>query len=168
MPSRSAALAPSTTAGRASVAAFSQAPLTTRPSRVVSRSAVAAWTAMPPVTAFGIRSVRLIVVSTVPVAEAVRTGPMRRTMPSASTGSLASSPNIVCPGATVSRLVPSRSSWRSNCSREEDEMPSTAIMVAMPMAMPSADRTTRAGRVRSPAAPVRNTSDGPSLAGASR
>lgn len=45
-------------------------------------------------------------------------------------------------------------------------MPITATIVAMPMAMPSADRTTRVGRDRSPATPTRSTSEGLSRAGA--
>lgn len=164
-PSRLAASEPSTMAGSRSVAAFSHVPLETPPSSVTSSSALAAWTEMPPVTASGMWSVRRTVLSTVPVAEAVRTGAIRLIMLSAEVGSLASSPNRVRPGATVSRLVPSRSSWRSSCSRDEDEMPITAIMAAMPMAMPSADRMTRVGRARSPDAPTRSTSTAASRAG---
>lgn len=47
-------------------------------------------------------------------------------------------------------------------------MPITAIMVAMPIAMPSADSTTLVGRLRSPAAPTLSTSEGLSLAGFTR
>ncbi|MGR6917797.1 hypothetical protein ACU635_26450 [[Actinomadura] parvosata] len=72
--------------------------MTTAPSRVASRPVLAAWTAMPPVTASGTRSLRRTVASTVPVAAAVRTGRMRCTMASAVVGSLASSPNMAPTG----------------------------------------------------------------------
>jgi aminoglycoside phosphotransferase (APT) family kinase protein len=44
-------------------------------------------------------------------------------------------------------------------------MPTTATIAAMPMAMPSADRKARSGRVRSPAAPTRATSGNERRAG---
>ncbi|GAA2778021.1 hypothetical protein GCM10019017_23840 [Streptomyces showdoensis] len=40
-------------------------------------------------------------------------------------------------------------------------MPTTAIIVAIPMAIPSAESTTRTGRLRSPAEPTCRTSRGP-------
>jgi hypothetical protein len=43
-------------------------------------------------------------------------------------------------------------------------MPTTAIIAAMPMAMPSADRNTRSGLARRPAPPTRTTSAGLSRA----
>ena len=46
-------------------------------------------------------------------------------------------------------------------------MPTTEIIAAMPIAMPSADRKTRSGRARRPAAPTRSTSAGRSRAAAS-
>lgn len=57
-PSRSAAAAPSTTAGYREVASLSQVPLATSAPTVSSSPSCAARTAMPPVSAAGIRSVR--------------------------------------------------------------------------------------------------------------
>ena len=58
VPSRRAAVAPSTTAGYRAVAGLSHAPEATDAPTVDSRSSWAAVTAMPPVWAGGIRSVR--------------------------------------------------------------------------------------------------------------
>ena len=57
----------------------------------------------------------------------------------------------LCPGCTVSRLVPSAAI--SACSRGRRggwDRPSTATMAATPIAMPSADSAARSFRVRSP------------------
>ena len=61
---------------------------------------------------------------------------------------------------TVSRFVPSASSWASRSARPDAEMPSTATSAAMPMAMPRAVSAVRSRRVRSPTAPARSTSRG--------
>ncbi len=100
-----------------------------------------------------------------PVAATVVTGPIREIIPTDSSGSFAVAPSSVLPGATVNRLVPSRFSSRLSSPWLDEEMPTTETMAAMPMAIPSADRTTRVGRVRSPARPTRTTSRGPSRAG---
>lgn len=62
--------------------------------------------------------------------------------------------NPVAPDETVSRLVRSAESVRSSSAPDEDESPTTLTMAAMPMAMPSADRKARNGRVRRPTAPT--------------
>src|SRR4051794_8276743 len=72
------------------------------------------------------------------------------------------------PPATVSRLVPSVSRVRCRSARPAAEMPTTDSMAAMPMAMPSADRVARKGRVRRPTAPTRSTSSAASRPGAHR
>ena len=75
---------------------------------------------------------------------------MRPIMATDSGGIVAASPNIEVPGPALRRLVPSSArSWLS-WARLEVEMPTTAIIAAMPMAIPRAERTTRSGRARSP------------------
>ncbi len=71
-------------------------------------------------------------------------------MPIAVPGRCTLSPPSGCPGATVSRLVPSALSRRSSSFVDDAEMPTTPTIAAMPMAMPSADRNTRVGRDRRP------------------
>jgi hypothetical protein len=78
------------------------------------------------------------------------TASMRRIIGTAVVGSSAFSPVRLCPGVTVSRLVPSRSSSASSCALLDWEMPSTATMAAMPMAIPRADSAARSRRVRRP------------------
>ena len=65
-------------------------------------------------------------------------------MPGASAGSFDWSPSTDWPGVTSSRLVPSRSSRPSRSARLDAEMPSTATIAAMPMAIPSAVSTAAA------------------------
>jgi hypothetical protein len=101
------------------------------------------------------------------MADTDRTGAIRPTIDSESIGSSASPPVIVDPGETLSRLVPSAASVRSSSAREDEEMPTTATIAAIPIAMPSADRKARIGRVRRPTAPTLSTSRGPSRAGRS-
>ena len=55
-----------------------------------------------------------------------------------------------CPGATVSRLVPSASICATSWARLELETPSTATMVAMPSATPTAESAARAGLLTRP------------------
>jgi len=105
------------------------------------------------------------VASTFPVAPTAVTDPTRPTISGAVSGSSAPSPKTVFPGLTVSRLVPSRSIFRSSCSLLDDEIPITATIVAIPMAIPTAESKTLVGRARSPANPTLTTSRGPSRAG---
>ncbi len=161
MPRCSAALAPSTTAGYWAVASLSQVPDATVAPTTSGRSVRAARVAIPPDWAWGMRSVRYTFASAILlVAETNSTGPIRPTMATASSGRVASSPKRVLPGPAVSRLVPSASSSRFSWARLEVEMPTTATIAAMPIAMPSAESTTRKGRARSPCPPTRNTSRG--------
>jgi hypothetical protein len=90
---------------------------------------------------------------------------MREIIAGAVAGSVADPPLRESPGATVSRFVPSAASWASRSARLDDEMPATLVMAAMPMAIPSADRNTRIGRVRKPTAPTAMTSRSRSRAG---
>jgi hypothetical protein len=85
-----------------------------------------------------------------PIAVTDSTEPIRPTIAGDSSGNVAFSPNSVSPGATVSRLVPSEFSSRSNLARLEVEVPTTATIAAIPIAIPSAERATRSGRARSP------------------
>jgi hypothetical protein len=57
-------------------------------------------------------------------------------------------------------FVPSWSNVDWSWARLDAEMPSTATIAAMPIAMPRADSTARSGRARSPAAPSRARSAG--------
>ena len=127
----------------------------------------AAFTEIPPVSDSGMRSVRRTLADTFPVALTDSTGPMRPIIPTDSSGRDASSPNRVWPGVTVSRLVPSRSSWARRSARLEAEIPSTDTMAAIPRAIPSPDSPVRSRRVRRPTLPTRNTSAGAIRAGTS-
>lgn len=120
-----------------------------------------ALTAIPPVSSLGIFSVRRTDCLRSPVAPTSWTPSMRPTMPGAALGSFTSCPlNMLSPGFATSMLVPSASNWRINCAWLEAEIPTTAIIVAMPMAIPRAESTTRTGRLRSPAEPTCRTSRG--------
>ena len=94
MPRRSAAVAPSTTAGRPSVASSSQRPCA-RPPRPAACPPPTA-TRMPPVIALGTRSVRRTEASRPSTADTDCTAPTRRSIPGASSGSTAWSPKIDC------------------------------------------------------------------------
>ena len=115
---------------------------------------------MPLVSYDGMRSVRRTVASTSATAAAPSTGARRRTMAGASAGNFDWSPSTDWPGVTSSRLVPSRSSRPSRSARLDAEMPSTATIAAMPMAIPTAVRIARPLRVRSPVRPTAATSTG--------
>ena len=69
---------------------------------------------------------------------------------------------------TTSRLVPRRSSSESRSARDESEMPSTATIAAMPMAMPRPESAARSRRVRRPMLPTRRRSRGCSRDGFER
>ncbi len=106
---------------------------------------------MPPDSISGTWSLRYTDASgTTPVAEVSSTGPIRSIIGSASSGSCEASPNTDWPGAVVSRLVPSASRRRFRSSELEAEMPTTATIAAIPMAMPIAESVTRSGLDRSP------------------
>src|SRR5712671_4673811 len=91
------------------------------------------------------------------------TRPIRATMAGAEGGSVTVWPPNDCPGATVSRLVPSASICATSWARLEPETPSTATMVAMPSATPTADSAARAGLLTRP-----RTASGQRSAGRSR
>jgi len=57
---------------------------------------------------------------------------------------------MLCPGWTVSRLVPSAAISAFSPAADEEDSPSTATIAATPIAMPSADRPARSLRVRRP------------------
>ncbi len=160
MPSRSAAVLPSTTAGSRDVAASRKRPVRTEPPTVSRRSVSDAWTLMPPVSVSGMASVRRTVASTPVSPLAAVTGPMRRIIAVASGGRVASSPRKLCPAWTCSRLVPRASSSARRSALLDAEIPSTATRAAIPMAMPSAVRALRSRRVRRPTLPVARTSRG--------
>jgi hypothetical protein len=101
----------------------------------------------------------------VPVPLAAVTGPIRRTMSTACSGSFDSPPNMVFPGPAVSRLVPSVASWSDSRAWLAAVIPSTETIAATPMPMPSADSTARAGRPTTPVSPARMRSSGPSRPG---
>jgi hypothetical protein len=151
MPSRSAATDPSTTTGSPARASSSHSPSAISPTRV-SRSCVStALTVMPPVRSLGARSVRSTLASTDVTDDTSWTGPMRRSMVSDVVGKAASSfPMKPPPASTTSRFVPNRSSASSRLALDDSEMPSTATIAAIPMAMPSADSEARRRRLRSP------------------
>jgi hypothetical protein len=160
-PRRLAADAPSTTAGYRAVAALSHVPLATPAPTVPSRSVRAASTERLPVSAGGMWSLRYTEDElSIAVAVTEVTGPIRPIIATASSGRCDGSPWMVCPGATRNRFVPSVASCRLRLARLESAMPTTQTIAAMPIAMPKADRNTRSGRVRSPAAPTRTASRG--------
>jgi hypothetical protein len=117
---------------------------------------------MPPVSSSGIRSVRRTLAETCVVAAAVSTAAIPRIAAGALLGRVASSPKKLSPGATVSRFVPSRSRRSSKFVFEDCEMPSTATIEAIPIAMPSAESAARRRRVRSPIEASRTRSRGSS------
>ena len=86
------------------------------------------------------------------------TGPMRSAVSRADSGSVVDSPNRVWPGATRSMSVPRASSSASRSARLDAEIPTTATIAAMPMAIPSAVSAVRSGRDRSPIVPTRSRS----------
>ena len=159
MPRRAAASDPSTTAGWVAVASLRNAPSATVPPTVSSSVGSVATTLMPLVRSSGMRSVRrTLTPSTLRVAAADSTGPIRRIIAGAAVGSVASSPNGSLPGATCSRLVPNRSSSASRSARLEAEMPTTATIAAMPIATPSDVSSVRSRRARSPTVPSHRAS----------
>src|SRR5579859_7530677 len=79
-------------------------------------------------------------------------------MAGAERGRLRFSPVSDSPGVTVSRLVPSASICAINCARLELEIPSTLTIVAMPRAIPEAERIARAGLLAMPSAATAATS----------
>ena len=138
MPSRSAAFAPSTTAGYRAVAALRNEPVRTVPSTAASSSGSVATTPMPPVSSAGIRSVRRTVALTAVVPAAADDRADAADHRRGVLGQLRVVAEERLPGFTVSRLVPRPSSWSRRSARPDAEMPSTATRAAMPMAMPSA------------------------------
>lgn len=167
MPRRSATTVPSTVTGRCSPAPSSQTPSAISALRAPSRSGRTAWRVTPAACSSGTTSLRRIRASTsaVAVAVACRTSPMRCTMATALFGSFTSCPRASLPASAVSRLVPRRSSRSIRSARLEVDSPTTATIVAMPIAIPRADRTTRARRARRPTAPTARTSRAESRAG---
>ena len=85
-----------------------------------------------------------------------------------STSSAARSPGrrTTGPAPAVSRFVPRRSIWASRSAWLEAEMPSTATIEAIPIAMPTADSAARRRRVRRPMLPTASTSRGSRRLGA--
>src|SRR5215472_4340212 len=88
------------------------------------------------------------------------TGPIRAIMPGAVTGRVAVELVNDWFGVTVSRLVPSASISATSWDRLDAEIPSTATIVAMPTAMPSADSALLAGLITSPASATGHRSAG--------
>ena len=131
------------------------------PSSVSSSDGSAPWTAMPPVSPDGIRSVRRTVAPVSDTADTPSTGPIRPIIATASSGSVASSPNIVWPGATVSRFEPIRSSSASKVARLDSAMPRTATIAAIPIAIPSAVSPERSRRAPRPRPAIRPRSSTP-------
>jgi len=86
------------------------------------------------------------------------TGRIRSAVARADSGSVVDSPNAVRPGATRSMSVPSESSSARRSARLDDEIPTTATIAAIPIAIPSAVRVVRNRRDRSPMVPTRNRS----------
>lgn len=158
MPSRRAASAPSTTVGCVDEAPSRNRPWAIRPLTAPSTVSSAATTWMPPVIATSTSWVRRTVSGTDVIPAASATGPIRRAVSRADSGSVTSSPRVVCPGATRNRSVPSASSSATRSARLDAEIPTTATIAAMPMATPSAVSEVRSGRARSPTVPTRRTS----------
>ena len=121
------------------------------PSSVPRSDASAARTEIPPVSDFGIRSVRRTEAWTGSTPDTPSTGPIRPIIAGASSGSAELSPNSVCPALTVRRFVPSRSSVARRSARLDSEIPSTDIIAAIPIAMPSAVSPVRTRLAREPA-----------------
>ena len=155
MPSRSAASTPSTTVGTCPDAASRNRPLASRPLTASSTPTSAATTAMPPVMFSSTWSLRRTVAS-IPVRPAADvTGPMRSATARAESGSVVASPKAVCPGATRSMSVPSPSSWARTSARLDAEIPTTATIAAIPIAMPSDVSAVRDLLARRPIVPTR-------------
>ena len=158
MPNRRAASAPRTTVGSREDAASRKRPSASSAETTSSTDGSAAATRMPPVTDSSTRWLRRTVASTAVMPAASVTGPTRAAVSRADSGSVVESPNAVRPGATRSRSVPRASSWARTSARLDAEMPTTATIAAMPMAMPSAVSIVRDRRARSPMVPTRNRS----------
>ena len=159
MARRFAASDPSTTAGYCAEASFRNVPAASPASSVSSRCGSVATTAIPPVRDTSTLSVRRTVTfPTTRVAAADSTGPMRRIIAGAVVGRVLASPNTELPGSTCNRLVPNSSSSARRSALLDAEMPTTATMAAIPMAMPRAVRTVRARLARSPPVPTASTS----------
>ena len=159
MPSRSAVVRAQHDGRELAVAPFSHAAGRHLAPSAASRSRSAAATLRPPVRA---RSMLAAVDEDVVQRGASRRAAPRRSVP---------------PGATVSvgrvarcteQIVPAGHGQQVGAERGElglisawldDEMPTTAIIAAMPIAMPRADRTARVGRARRPVVPSRSRSD---------
>src|ERR1700728_4165580 len=71
---------------------------------------------------------------------------------------------MLCPGWTLSRLVPSAAISAFSPAAEDEDRPSTATIAATPIAMPRADRAPRSLRVRRPTLASRARSPGRSRA----
>ncbi len=153
IPSLWAATEPSTTAGPRIVASSRKRPARKEPPNSSSTSVRAASTPMPPVSSSLTRSLRRTVASTRVVCVTDSTGPMRAAITRASSGTSDPVPSTPPPGVTRSKLVPSRSRVAIRSARPDAEMPITATMAAIPMAMPIAVSTARAGRAASPRMP---------------
>ena len=105
----------------------------------------AARVVSPFVSVLGMSSERKTGRRPAPVAETASTGPIRPTIAHA-VGSGASSPKIDCPGETVSRFVPSRSSDDRRSALLDSEIARTATIAAMPIAIPRPDSAARSAR----------------------
>ena len=79
-------------------------------------------------------------------------------------GSTSLAPRNVCPGVTVSRLVPSLSIVASRFAWLEADTPTTATIAPIPIAIPSADSAARSRRVRRPWSATDSSSRGGSRA----
>ena len=103
-------------------------------------------------------SVRRTVWEVIVTPAALVTGATRPAVSRAVVGSVVDSPNIVWPGATRNRSVPRLSISAIRSARLDAEIPTTATMAAIPMAIPRDVNVVRKGRERNPTVPTRNTS----------
>jgi hypothetical protein len=134
---------------------------------VAGKSRLVAATVRALVSPEGISGLRkAFTLFTVPVSCTWMTPGNRAIIPGAATGNSAVPPVMVWPFCTVSRLVPSLAISASNPAWEEADRPSTAVIAATPIAMPSADKPARSLRVRSPTAAKRAISAGRNRAAA--
>jgi hypothetical protein len=163
MPSLLAATQPSTTVGNRDVDASRKRPAPTDPLSCASRLVVLASTDRPEPSLRGARSERRTTVCVFATAAALVTGPMRATRATASVDSLTGG----SPGAGSARnmLVPKAVSSSSSARWLVAGMPVTTIIVAMPIAMPSADSAARNRRAVMPSSPSRSTSPKPTRTG---
>ena len=147
MPSCSAASAPSTTTGVRRPPSSRNRPDAQRVFVVVSVVVSAAATEMPPVIDDGdeVGAPHGGVDVREPGRAEHRSDP-RRPSPGPSRAASPSSPNAVWPGAARSIPVPSESISASTSARLDAEMPTTATIAAIPMAMPERGR----GRAQPP------------------